>query len=76
MPRATLSFKLPEEASEFEAAKQGEDTRAVLEDIDQYLRARIKYGVDDVTPATREVYEELLDVLRTLLHDRDITLDE
>lgn len=76
MPRATLSFKLPEEAYEFKAAEQGGDARAVLWDLDQYLRTKIKYGGDYVTPEKREIYEELRGVLRTLLHDRDITLDD
>lgn len=44
MPRATLTFALPEEQSEFmQAAGAGELARA-LSEIDQRLRGILKYG--------------------------------
>jgi hypothetical protein len=40
---ATLSFNLPEDRYEFDAAIQGEQWRSALNELDQELRNRIKY---------------------------------
>lgn len=40
---ATLSFNLPEDRYEFDAAVQGEQWRSALNELDQELRNRIKY---------------------------------
>lgn len=40
---ATLSFNLPEDRYEFDAAVQGDLWRSALNELDQELRNRIKY---------------------------------
>lgn len=40
---ASLSFTLPEDQYEFDAAVQGEQWRNTLSELDQELRSRIKY---------------------------------
>ncbi len=40
---ASLSFNLPEDRYEFDAAVQGEQWRNTLSELDQELRNRIKY---------------------------------
>jgi hypothetical protein len=40
---ASLSFTLPEDRYEFDAAVQGEQWRNTLSELDQELRSRIKY---------------------------------
>lgn len=42
--RAILTFRLPQEQAEFDAAMQGRAAKAVLWDIDQYCRAMLKHG--------------------------------
>ena len=42
--RATLSFSLPDEQAEFDAACQGREARLVLWEIDQRLRSLLKHG--------------------------------
>ena len=44
MPKATLSFALPEEQSEFTAAVEGQAARSLIWDIDQHCRGLIKHG--------------------------------
>lgn len=44
MPRATLTFELPEDNAEFRAALAGREALAVLHEIDRVLRYKIKHG--------------------------------
>ena len=44
MPHAILRFRLPAEQTEFDAARQGSEAKAVLWDIDQYCRSILKHG--------------------------------
>lgn len=44
MPRATLSFDLPEDNAEFRAALAGREALAALHEIDQRCRDFLKYG--------------------------------
>lgn len=57
MPRAILVYRLPEEQTEYEAATTGSRARAALWDIDQRLRAVIKYG--EPTDAEARLAEEI-----------------
>lgn len=41
---ASLSFNLPEDRYEFDVAIQGEQWRNVVNELDEDLRTRIKYG--------------------------------
>lgn len=43
MPEAILKYKLPEEKSEFNVAAKAELLALILWDIDQHLRAEVKY---------------------------------
>lgn len=62
MPRATLTFKLPEETAEFNAARQGSEAKRVLWDIDQRLRSLLKHG--EPSEETAKLAEELRDMIR------------
>jgi hypothetical protein len=44
MPHVILRFRLPDEQTEFDAARQGSEAKAVLWDIDQYCRGVLKHG--------------------------------
>ena len=44
MPKASLSFMLPDENGEFHAAIHGQEFASALHDIDQHCRSMIKYG--------------------------------
>jgi hypothetical protein len=64
MPRATLTFKLPEEQFEFmQAAGAGELARA-LSEIDQRLRGILKYG--EPSKETEALAIEIREMIREL----------
>lgn len=44
MPKATLTFTLPDENHEFQAAIRGRDALSALWDIDQHCRSLLKHG--------------------------------
>ena len=55
--RAQLTFTLPDEAGEFEAALLGRKALAALWDIDQHCRGILKHG--EPSDAVRQLCEEL-----------------
>jgi hypothetical protein len=61
MPIATLSFELPEEATEFREAVQGPSAKGVLWQLDEFLRMRVKHGElsAEVAAALQEVRDHL-----------------
>lgn len=44
MPKATLTFTLPDENHEFQAAIRGREALAALWEIDQHCRSLLKHG--------------------------------
>lgn len=62
MPKATLTFTLPAEQAEFDAAREGAAARALIWEIDQYLRGIIKHG--DPNKFRRELAEEIRGMIR------------
>jgi uncharacterized protein (DUF1800 family) len=60
---ATLTFTLPEEQEEFYLAAKGADWRIVVEDMDGYLRGRLKH--EDLS----EEADKALDAAREKLHE-------
>jgi hypothetical protein len=61
--RAILTFKLPQEQSEYDAARQGSDAKSVLWDVDQYCRSICKHG------SPSEETRRHLEHIRTLIHE-------
>jgi hypothetical protein len=59
---ATLTFTLPEEQEEFYHAAKGAEWRCALEDMDAYLRSRLKH--EDLS----EDVDAALDAARQHLH--------
>lgn len=62
MPKATLSFTLPEEQPEFTAALEGQAARALIWDIDQHCRGLIKHC--DLSEETDRQLQEIRDMIR------------
>ncbi len=61
---ATLTFQLPEEADDLDLARKGADWRMVVEDLDGYLRGRLKYEED-----LSEEADKALDAARQKLYE-------
>ena len=60
---ATLTFTLPEEQEEFYLAAKGADWQCALEDMDAYLRSRLKH--EDLSADA----DKALDAARQKLHE-------
>jgi hypothetical protein len=70
MPRATLTFTLPDEQSDFDAAREGSAARSLIWAIDQHCRSILKHGSPDA--ATRVLAS---DIRQMILDEAGVTLD-
>lgn len=69
--KAILEFTLPDEQAEFRLAQQGGAYRAVVEDIDGWLRSHLKYD-DDLHPDVRSALESVLEFLYDSCRDSGV----
>ena len=72
--KATLTFTLPEETHEYLNASQGAQMRTILWDVDQWLRAKLKY--EELTDGQYDAFKETREHLRHLLIEENIDLDK
>jgi hypothetical protein len=63
MPRATLTFKLPDEQPEFETACQASAAKSLLWDLDQHCRSILKYEAEPHEERCR-LAEEIREMIR------------
>jgi hypothetical protein len=71
--KATLTFNLPEEDHEYSNAVDGSKMRSVLWDLDQWLRAKLKY--EELTDGQYDAYKATRDELRRLLIDENVDIE-
>jgi len=62
MPTVTLRYRLPEEQSEYDAARQGSEAKLLLWEIDQHCRSLLKHG--EPSGETRELAERIRELIR------------
>ena len=62
MPTVTVTYTLPEEQADFDAARLGRDMAATLWEIDQRCRSLLKHG--EPTPEERGLAEEIRALIR------------
>ncbi len=67
MPKATLTFQLPEEADEFDLAYNGARLSVIIADLDNYLRSKIKY--ENLPEEQEKIYQEIRDKLLELKYE-------
>lgn len=72
MPKATLSFSLPEEQSEFECATNGVSYISVLQEFDNYLRGRLKY--EELSEEVEAALQAARDKLHEEMNDHDVVM--
>ena len=71
--KATITFNLPEEEHEYRNAVEGAKMRSILWDVDQWLRAKLKYEeLSDGNVA----FKETRDHLRRLLIEENVDLEK
>jgi hypothetical protein len=70
MPTATLTYTLPDEQSDFDAAREGQAARSLIWAIDQHCRSVMKHGNPDA--ATRVLAG---DIRTMILNEPGVTLE-
>lgn len=65
-----LIFKLPEENEEFELAQKAGDYAIVLHEMDNWLRAKIKY--EELPEEQEKIFQEVRDKLREFTQERNL----
>lgn len=76
MPKATLTFNLPEEQSEFDLANNASKYYSVLWDLDQYLRNFVKYPSDREDPILTDTMAKVRDELWNLMNEHNLDLNQ
>lgn len=68
MPKVTLEFQLPEESEQFEITSKASHLDYVIQELDNYLRSKIKYGTG-LTDEQYAIYSELREKLWELKNE-------
>jgi hypothetical protein len=63
---------LPEEAEDLDLARKGSDWRIVVEDLDAYLRGRLKH--EDLAPDAGKALDEARQRLHEFVAERGLSL--
>jgi hypothetical protein len=69
---ATLTFTLPEDQEEFYLAAKGADWRTIVEDMDAYLRSRLRH--EDLPDEVHAALDRARTHLYGLLEGRQLSL--
>jgi hypothetical protein len=72
--KATITFNLPEEEHEYRNAVEGAKMRSILWDVDQWLRAKLKY--EELSDGAYDAFKETRDHLRRLLIEENVDLEK
>lgn len=74
MPKAILEFSLPEEQTDFELAQNGINWHLVAWDLDQVLRAKLKYG-PRMSKHKAAAFNEIRNTLHELMSDHGVKFE-
>ena len=72
--KATITFTLPDEEHEYRSAIEGKKMRVILWDVDQFLRAKMKY--EELSDGQYDAFKETREHLRRLLIEENIDLEK
>lgn len=67
MPKAILSFKLPEENEEYKDARLGTSYSIIINEFDTYLRNKMKY--EELSPEEYQIYQNIRGKLGELRYE-------
>lgn len=65
--KAILEFNLPEDREDFDLAQNGNRYSCVIEELDNFLRAKIKY--EDLPEDKEAIYREIREKLHEIKSD-------
>jgi hypothetical protein len=71
--KATLTFNLPDDQTEYDFANNGGYYYSVIWDFDQFLRSEVRYN-ENITEAERDYAEMLREKLREILDENNVKL--
>jgi hypothetical protein len=74
MPKAILEFDLPQEEYEHKMALWGTDYMLVLWELDNWLRAILKYD-DNISDDEYKAYDATREQLQTLMEERNVIFE-
>ena len=69
--KATLSFELPAEDEDFDAALRGHLWRDAMRELDEWLRTRIKHG--ELDAGEHDALSDARDMLRDAMNKRGLS---
>ena len=72
--KATLEFSLPEEQEQFEDASNGWKWSHAMWQLDQFLRAKVKYASDDASEESSDAYQDARDELHRILNESNLEM--
>ena len=72
MPKVTLSYTLPEEREEYAITMAAGDYYAVLFDLDNFLRSKLKY--EELTESDEAVYRDVRRKLNDLISEYNVEI--
>ena len=75
MAKGILEFDLNEELNDFKLATNAKDIMSVLWDVDQELRAKVKYAPDTTSQETVDALISIRNFLRESMHDKSISFE-
>jgi hypothetical protein len=76
MPKVTIEYNFPEEKDEFDQTNNAAKYYAVLWDIDQYMRNKVKYASDGTPSLYREAIQMVRDEFWRLMHEYNLDLNK
>ena len=72
--KAQLTFKIPEDQEEFNDAINGNAYKAVIWELDQYLRSQLKHH--DLSTEVGEKVLEIRDELRSIIDTHSLSMNQ
>ena len=75
MAKGILEFDLNQELNDFKLATNAKDIMSVLWEVDQELRAKVKYAPDTTSKDTVDALSSIRNFLRENMHERGISFD-
>ena len=75
MAKVIIEFDLNEELNDFKLATNAKEIMAVLWDVDQELRTKVKYALDSTSQETVDALSSIRNFLRENMYERGISFD-
>jgi len=75
MAKGIIEFNLDEELNDFKLATNAKDIMSVLWEVDQELRAKVKYAPDTTSQETVDALSSIRNFLRESMNDKSVSFD-